>query len=136
MGEADSFDLDDLARRFEAIGEQDWDTASELLHPDVVWHDPPEMPDAGVHRGVAAVRRFWSEELFDAWESWSLDLKELIRAGDKVLSHSRLHGRAQHTAIDLDMDLFQVWTFENGLVIEQRGFFDRDQAYEAAGLEP
>jgi len=136
MGEADRIDLDDLARRFEAIGNEDWETASELLHPDVTWHDPPEVPDARVHRGVAEVRRFWAEELFDAWESWSLDLKELIPVGDKIFSHCRMHTKAKHSGIEQVIDLFQAWTFKNGRVIEQRGFFDRDRAREAAGLDP
>ncbi|MGH2923164.1 MAG: nuclear transport factor 2 family protein [Solirubrobacterales bacterium] len=134
MGEPERLDLDDLALRFEAIGQEDWDTAAELLDPDVAWHDPPDLPDATVYRGVAAVRRMWAEEMFDAWERWSLDLKELIPAGDKILSHCRMHAKAKHTGIEQDLDLFQVWTFRIGRVIEQRSFFDRSQANKAAGL--
>jgi ketosteroid isomerase-like protein len=136
VGEVDRIDLDDFRRRFEAIGRQDWDTAAGLLDPGIEWHDPSEVPDAGVHVGLDAVRRYWAEELLDAWETWDLQLETLIPASDRILSISRLRGKGKHTGITVDMELFQVWTFKDGLVIEQRGFFDREQAFAAAGIDP
>jgi ketosteroid isomerase-like protein len=136
VGEADKIDLDELRRIYDALGKRDWDRAQALQHPDMVWHDPPEVPDAGVHVGRDAIRRYWEDELFDAWEHWELDLKELIPSGDRILGISRLRARARHTGIDQDIDLFQVFTFKDGLAIEQRAFLNREQAFEFAGIDP
>ncbi len=32
------------------------------------------------------------------------------------------------------MEVFQLWTFRDGKVIRGQGFFDREEALEAAGL--
>jgi len=136
MAEADKIDLEELRRNFDAIGKRDWEGAQTLQHPDIAWHDPPEVPDAGVHIGREAIRRYWEEDLFEAWESWHLDVEEFIRSGDKLLAVVRLTGKARHTGIEMAIDLFQVFTFKDGLMIEQRGFLNREQAFEVAGIDP
>ena len=136
MGEADNVDLEEVRRNFEAIGERDWEGAQTLLHPDIAWHDPPEVPDAAVHRGREAVRRYWEEELFDSWSNWHLELEEIVRAADHILAVVRLHATARHTGIEQNIELFQVFTYRDGLVVEQRAFFDRGQALDAAGIDP
>ena len=135
MGEADAIDLEDFRRRFDAIGKQDWDTASALLHPDITWHDPAEVPDAAVHVGIDAVRRFWAEEMFEAWETWRVDVEEMIPLEDSILTVARMRVKAAHSGIETEIVLYQVWTIKDGLITEQRAFFDRDQANEAAGLQ-
>ena len=136
MGEADKVDLEDLRAAFEAIGKRDWDRALVVLHPDAVWYDPVEVPDSGVHTGHEEIRRFWEEELFEAWEEWHTDLHELIPSGDKILAVVDLVGTARHSGIQLELDLFQVFTFKDGLAVEQQGFLNREQAFEAAGINP
>ena len=134
-GEAEKIDLDEFRRNFEAINKQDWAGAQTLHHPDMAWHDAPEVPDAGVHIGREAIRRYWDEELFDAWESWSVDLEELTPSGDHILSVCRLNTKAKHSGIEQDIEFFQVWRFKDGLAIEQRAFFNREQALEALGID-
>jgi ketosteroid isomerase-like protein len=48
----------DLIRTgYEAFSRGDLETALEMMDPAIEAHDPPEMPDAAVHRGRDAVRR-------------------------------------------------------------------------------
>jgi ketosteroid isomerase-like protein len=135
MGEADKIDLGEVRRSYEAIERRDWPAAQTLQHPEMEWHDPPEAPDAGVHVGHEEIRRYWEEELFDAWEEWRFDVRELIPSGDQLLADTILHAKARHSGIEQEIVLYSVFTFKNGLAIEQRAFVDREQAFAAAGLD-
>jgi ketosteroid isomerase-like protein len=135
VGEAEKVDLDEFRRNIDAINREDWDAAQTLQHEDMVWHDAPELPDSTAHVGREAIRRYWEEELFDAWERWSLDLRELTPHGDFIFSHCILTAKARHTGLEQSIDLYQVWKAKDGLAIEQWLFFNREQALEAAGID-
>ena len=58
----------ELARQaYEAFNRRDLDSVQRMFDPAVEVHDPPEMPDSAIHRGLEAVRRDW-EQTFDAFE--------------------------------------------------------------------
>ena len=113
MGEADKIDLEEFRRDFEALGRRDWDRAQRLHHPDIVWHDPPEFPDAEVRVGREAVRRFY-EEAFDALERWHLEVEDLTSLGDWILSVYRFRGKARYTGIEADLKMFHVFRSRTG----------------------
>jgi ketosteroid isomerase-like protein len=133
MGEADRIDTDEFRRDYEALSRRDWDRAQRLHHPQIEWHDAPELPDAGVHRGREAVRQWVYETTSDLAE-WRVEPNEFIPAGDKLFVGSRMWTKAAYTGIEFDFGLFQVWTFRDGLAIKQQMFRQREQALEAAGL--
>jgi ketosteroid isomerase-like protein len=135
VGQADSIDVERMRSGYAAIGRQDWDEVQALYHPEIEWADPPEVPDGGVHAGVDAVRESWQNYL-EALEDWKLEPVEFLSGEDEILVRSRVTGSARHTGIPIDLDLFQVWTARDGLLVRQRAFFDREQALAAAGLEP
>jgi ketosteroid isomerase-like protein len=133
MGEADRIDTEEFRRDYEALSRRDWDRAQRLHHPQIEWHDAPELPGAGVHRGREAVRQGVYEATSDVAE-WCVEPKEFIPAGDKLFVESRMWTKGGHTGLEFDTNLFQVWTFRDGLAIRQQMFRQREKALEAAGL--
>jgi ketosteroid isomerase-like protein len=133
VGQAETIDLERMRSGYAAIARQDWDEVQALYDPEIEWVDPPEVPDGGVHVGLEAVRRSWQNYL-DALEDWALEPVEFVTGEDEIVVRSHVTGVARHTGIPIDMELFQVWTARDGLLIRQRAFFDRGAAYEAAGI--
>lgn len=133
-GEADRIDLEHVRRNYEAFGQRDWDQAQSLMDPDITWHDPPQLAGGGVHRGRKALRRAWRENFEETWAEFRLEPQQMIPSGDLLFVHVVLSGRSRHEGLDVSMDVFQVWTFRDGLAVKQEAFLDRDQALEAAGL--
>jgi ketosteroid isomerase-like protein len=135
MGEADRIDLDEFRLDHEALAREDWDRAQRLHDPDIEWHDPSDFPDARVHRGRDAVRR----EVYEStaqFGGWSVEPYEFVPAGDRlfVASHWAVKGKERSEGLEFERNIFQVWTFRNGRAIKQQMFFDRAEAFEAAGL--
>ncbi len=133
-GEADRVDLEHVRRNYQAFGQKDWDQAQSLMDADITWHDPPGLADGGVHRGRKALRRAWRENFEETWAEFRLEPQQMIPSGDLLFVHVVLSGRSKHEALEISMDVFQVWTFRQGLAVKQEAFLDRDEALKAAGL--
>jgi len=58
----------------------------------------------------------------------------LIEAEDSVLAVINFRGRGKASGAEVNIELFQLWTFRDGKIIRGQGFFDREEALEAAGL--
>ncbi len=134
-GEAERIDLEDLRRAYEAFGRRDWDEASSLADPEIEWVDPDQMAGGGTHRGKEAVQRNFDETFEENFSEFRLEPTEFLPSGDKLFVHALLSGRSRHQDLDVSMDLFQVLTIRNGLIIRQEGFLVRDEALQAAGLQ-
>jgi SnoaL-like domain len=77
----------------------------------------------------------WIAEWLDSFEDWSLDIEEVVDAGDQVVTIARQHGKAKHGGPKVEMHVAQLWTFRDGLVSRMELYADRDDALEAAGLD-
>lgn len=135
MGEAESIDIEELKAGYAAIALQDWDRVEALYDPGIEWTDPPEIPGGGTHVGLEAVRASWAQYT-ETLEDWALDPQEVLVGEDDILVRSRVGGRARHTGIPIDLELYQVWTARDGRLVRHRAFLDRKNALAAAGLPP
>jgi ketosteroid isomerase-like protein len=83
--------------------------------------------------GPEAVREF-----FRTWagtfDDWGFEAEEVIDAHPSVVVCMHQWGRGKGSGVPVENRFFQVWTFENGKVVRYRGFTDRTEAFEAAGL--
>jgi hypothetical protein len=53
---------------------------------------------------------------------------------DKVIARMHLWGRGRGSGIEIENDIWQIWTFRNGKVVHYCDFESREEALEAAGL--
>jgi ketosteroid isomerase-like protein len=108
-------------------GGSEW---TDVLHPEVVYHDAPEFPDATAHHGKAAyleVQRA-TEELAD---DIRYEVTELLDLGDRILTVMRLEAVTRGLPTAMDMVWLTRWS--EGSIVEVRSFLSRERALEAAG---
>jgi len=125
----------DLARAaFEAWENgklREW--ATDGVHPDVDFHDAPELPDAQVMRGrEASLARM--DEFMEQLGRFSIPVCEVLERAHGVFVRVAPTSRAP-SGVTLDWEVFCVMRFQEGRLIEIRNFFDRDTALEEADLD-
>jgi len=120
-----------LRRAFEAFNRTDFDVAMEMAHPEIEY-----LPPGGqaALRGAAALRA-WMEP--DAFEEQRIEPREFRINGNKVLVNQYTWGRGAGSGIEMELDMWSVWTLNgDGLVTRLEAFLphEENEALEAAGL--
>jgi ketosteroid isomerase-like protein len=88
----------------------------------------------GQYRGLEGLVEGWRDWL-EGWDSHVIQLEELIDAGDKVVALVRIKGKTTRHGVEVEHSPAAVWTIADGTVVGISFYLDRDQAFEAAGLE-
>ena len=104
-----------------------------ICSEDTEWRacGPPErLPYAGVHRGRAAVQRYFAI-LDDAEESDNLVPKEFITKGDKVVVFGEYSARVNANGRRFATDFVHVFTLRDGKIAEFFDSYDTARAVEA-----
>ena len=110
---------------------------AEYWTPDITWHTDPNVPEPGVYQGkgeVSAYLQGWNRAFGD---SLRLEIHEIVDlGGDDVLVVTTA---SAHPLGDTQRETqFLDWTFiltlRDGQIAVYRSFFDKQRAFEAAGL--
>ena len=131
MSSRDQEILSSLRRTFDAFSRGDFETAMEITHPEIEMVPPG---GASPLRGADAVRG-WLEP--DALEDQTSELLEFRINGNKALTRSRNSARGAGSGIEIDVELWAVWTLDDdGFVTRIEGFLghEKTEALNAAGL--
>jgi ketosteroid isomerase-like protein len=96
-----------LERGFAAFSAGDFDRAIEFVHPEFEFI--PVGGQAPV-KGAAALRA-WMEP--DAFASQKLEILEAWPAGDRLLVHSLATNRAAGSGIEMEVEIWAIWTFDD-----------------------
>jgi ketosteroid isomerase-like protein len=113
---------------FEATGEPIWDDFAETL--EIRDH---QSPDQGHYVGHAGWRR-WIDDWSGAWTDWSVEVEDIVEAGDSVLVLIHHTARGSSSGLDLDSHDGILYGFRDGKVVTLDYYTGREQALEAAGL--
>jgi ketosteroid isomerase-like protein len=111
----------------------DFGTVFTIFHPDVEFRPPPEFPDFEVCHGVDEMNRsfrMWT----GSWETLRFGATDYVDAGEKVLVVHHQWGKVKGTGVEVETDVFNLFTLRAGRVVRFDMFFKRDPALEAAGL--
>lgn len=131
MSERERETITKLRRAYEAFSSGDFDTAMEIAHPEVEFCPPGgQSPMKG-----AEAFRAWMEP--DAISEQHIEPREFRVNGDKVLVRQHTRGRGAGSGIDVEVDMWAVWTVdEDDLVTRVEAFLFHQEmdALEAAGL--
>ena len=68
------------------------------------------------------------------WKNYRPEAREFIAAGENIVAVVHEKAGIADSDVVLERDVFQVWTFRDGLVVKWRIFETREQALEAVGL--
>ncbi|MGA8926516.1 MAG: nuclear transport factor 2 family protein [Solirubrobacterales bacterium] len=125
----------EIARQaYEAWNRGDLDWLLDHITPDYEWRTAQLFPDTdAVYRGQEGFRRFWNT-FREPWETVLIEVERIEPIGDdQVLALLRFHGRGRD-GIEVMVEYANLLTIENGVVSENVGFADWQQALESAGL--
>jgi ketosteroid isomerase-like protein len=104
-----------------------------LLHDEVEWDYVGAFPESRTYHGHAEVREFFATWT-DAFDDFGVAAEELIDADDSVVVHIRQWGRGKDTGAPVENRTWQVLTFRDEKIIRCRGYAEKSEALEAAGL--
>jgi ketosteroid isomerase-like protein len=98
---------------YEAFARRDFDAALALMDPEIEAHNPPEVPEAGVHRGHDAVRRDW-EQTLDLFDDFSIEVEKYFDAGDELVVFLCYRGRGRGSDAEVVAPMAHIWTIRDG----------------------
>ncbi|HEY7150925.1 MAG TPA: nuclear transport factor 2 family protein [Solirubrobacterales bacterium] len=115
---------------FAAHNRGDLDALVEVYDPEVVF----ETLLLGTRRGNEAIREIY-EENQKTLSGYDVEPVELIDSGDQVVAVAQVTGVGPASQISMDGDKFAfLFTVENGRIVREQAFRNRDEALQAAGL--
>jgi ketosteroid isomerase-like protein len=126
----------EIVRRLaESFNARDFDSYYiDFFDPEVEWRTPPEDPDAAIHRGRDAYRRYL-EKWMESFDGLRADVEEYVAVDDeRVFSWARWSGRGRASGAPADWHLAIIFTIRDGRVVLGQEFFDKARALETAGL--
>jgi ketosteroid isomerase-like protein len=125
----------EVVRNFFAMIDHGDEKAWDLLPSDFVIDLSRRLLDPVILRRPDEMRAFY-RDLDTTWaDGASLEVEQLIDAGDKVLALIRYGGRGNMSGVGVEAVVWNLWTFRDGQPTEWTYFGeDRSAALQAAGL--
>jgi hypothetical protein len=111
-----------VGRTIDAFNRGDFGAAVALAHPEVVFARLGGLPDL---QGTEALRA-WMEP--DAFESQLTDIRQMETEANRVLVEQHTVARGAGSGIEMGIDSWAVWTFdEDGKVIRVQFFLQHEE---------
>jgi ketosteroid isomerase-like protein len=126
--------LETIQAGFDAFNRCDYESWIALFDEDTEFLDLAETPDTGVFRGHAGIR-VWLAKLQEAWgEGFRFEPLSITPGDDVVVVDTLARGVGLGSDVKVEMAVYIVLRFRDQKIVWSRGFTDRDEALEAAGL--
>ena len=123
-----------IRRCYELWHSREWSAIPELFDPDIEIDLSRNVFNPDVYHGHAGVERY-VRAVEEVWDNFRVVPKEFIDAGDKVVTAVTLHGQGKGSGVDVEMELFNIWTLRDSRIVQiVGGYRDRSEALLAAGL--
>jgi ketosteroid isomerase-like protein len=129
MSDRDHEIIATLRSTYEAFSRGDFDAAAKMAHPEIEFVSPESKL-----KGPDAVRAWMDPDAFDEQQIEPLEFRV---NGSKALVRQRVRARGAGSGVELDMEMWGVWTLnDDGLVTRLESFLPHQEAeaLEAAGL--
>ena len=104
----------------------------EYLHPDAVFYQAPEIPDADTYHGKREFLRglrLWLED----WDEFRYVPEEIVE-GERLFVRVKIVGRGKGSGVEIEQQIFHVWESRDGLLSRCEVYWDESRARHAAGL--
>jgi ketosteroid isomerase-like protein len=101
---------------------------------DVAWLEVAGRPEgAPVERHGRDRMRRSLESLFDAWESYHLEVERIEDVGDRILAVVREVARGRASGMEIDSRWGYLITVEGGMIVRIEAYRDAAMALQVAG---
>jgi ketosteroid isomerase-like protein len=128
--------VEKLRAAYEAFSRGDLDGYLDYVDPNAEVDPGLMAPDqsASSYLGRQAVRKFLETIVIGPWAAVTAEPQKIIEIDDsRLLSIDRWCFRGRD-GIEVEMELPNLFTFRDGLILKIDGFSDRAKAFEALGL--
>ena len=105
----------------------------ELLSPEMVGFPAKDQPESRILRGRDAFARYF-ESWHEAWGERTVEVRELVEAGDYVIAVLRLVAQGRASGFPITAHDVHLWRFRDGKAVEYRECGTKERAFEAVGL--
>ena len=124
-----------VRRAYERWNQGDFggDLEKNLFAPGFEYLPAPVVGLGETIQGLDGFMRFL-EQFWEDFNGAHVEPQELMEAGDRVLAVVTFRGKGRQSGVDVNMEVFQLWTLCEGKVVRGQGFREREEALEAAGL--
>jgi ketosteroid isomerase-like protein len=120
---------------FEAWNRGDVDAFVDYTSEGVAWLEVSGRPEGGTSERFGRDRlRRSLESLFDAWESYHLEVERIEEAGDRVVAVVREIARGRTSGVEVDGRWGYLITVEGRQITRIEAYRDAGQALQTAGL--
>jgi ketosteroid isomerase-like protein len=121
-----------------AARREDASTVLAFYDPEVEWdisHSPArELMGHRIYRGHEGLRNFF-REWYEAWETVTPDLEEVIDLGEHTIAVETTRGRGRTSGVAVELPHYSVWTIRQAKIVRVVWFATRaDALREAARL--
>lgn len=125
----------EVVRRWWAGMNEDGLPPLELCHEQIEIRNPADFPLTGPYQGHAGVR-VWAAETFDTVDDHSVEVEEIIEAGDGETVFMALvsRGRWKHMDLDAEVPWAAVFVIRERKLVFAQGYLNKADALEAAGV--
>ncbi|MGH2801032.1 MAG: nuclear transport factor 2 family protein [Solirubrobacterales bacterium] len=125
----------ELARRaYEAWNEGGAEMLRQFLAEDFEFRDPPNLPDSRVVRGRDAAAAYLASQV-EVIGDMKFTIVEVKERGRSVVLRMKLDVHGAGSGLVLPGELMQVIEVAQGGIQRLRGFFEWEQALEAAAQD-
>lgn len=134
---ASSQDVAAVRHFYDEVSRGNFWVGKEVFDPDIQWRWA--SPLSGItgdrtYRGLLEVEAA-TKDWLEPWESFRIELEDLIDGGADVVALTRHIGRPRGATAEVTALNAEVWTMRDGKAIAFCGYVDRAEARQAAGLQ-
>jgi ketosteroid isomerase-like protein len=129
----ENFELVEAA--FDAWNRGEIEAFADQLAEDVGWLEVSGRPEGGSSELFGRDRLRQSlESLFEAWDSYHLEVERIHDVRDRVVAVVREVARGRASGVEVDGRWGYVITVEEGLIVRIEAYRDAGQALRIAGV--
>ena len=109
-------------------------TRADMFDPEVEF--VTDVPERRSYFGHEGARQAWFDFL-SAWREFTVEAQDILPAPDgRYLVLVRLRGSGRGSDVHTEGAAANIATIRDGRIVRFQLFFDREEAFEQAGLEP
>lgn len=106
--------LDILREGYRNFAKGDIPAVLDVFEPDIKWVEAEGFPYGGTYTGPDDVKENVFMRLGTEWDGFSVEAKEFIDAGDRIVVLGKYSGTYKETGKSFEADFAHVWTLKDG----------------------
>ena len=118
---------------YDAFARRDAQSFAALLDPHIEWTSAENFiyADHSPYVGVEAVLKLIFSRLFNDWDNFAMNAKEILGAGEIAIASGRFRGTFKANRASIDAQFVQVFHFKDGKIARCQLYTDTAQFKEA-----